>query len=193
MAIVSVKKPEIITFTYKQEKTDEDYGTCFWARFNLDTENYTLSIESDCGSYSYSWIPTTNSESFLHLCCRINQQYLLEKLSNKKVVNQEDTWKAICDVINNNDIDTENLDLSYAKSVCFSYANPKELYDELAYVLSHLGLKELFDSETLLNCITNDYPCGAKKIVEIFFEHIVPKIREYEATTANNGDITRRI
>lgn len=64
---VTIEKPEIITLLYHQEKADEDYGSCLWARFYLDTKNYTMSIESDCGKYSYGWYPTPDSESFLHL------------------------------------------------------------------------------------------------------------------------------
>ena len=44
MATVKVTEPKMITFEYRQEKSDEDYGTCLWARFNLDLINYTMFI-----------------------------------------------------------------------------------------------------------------------------------------------------
>ena len=64
MAKVVVEKPQIISLLYKQEDTDKDYGSCLWARFYLDLKNYTMSIESDCGNYTYGWTPTPESESF---------------------------------------------------------------------------------------------------------------------------------
>ena len=83
---VTIEKPEIITLLFKQEKSDEDYGSCLWARFYIDIKNYTLSIESDCGNYVYGWVPTPNSESFLHLLSRLNEDYLLSKISDATVI-----------------------------------------------------------------------------------------------------------
>ena len=92
---VTVEKPQIITLLYRQEKSDSDYGSCLWARFYLDTQNYTMSIESDCGNYSYGWCPTPKSESFLHLLCRIHSEYLLDKIAQRTVVNGEATWEEV--------------------------------------------------------------------------------------------------
>ena len=105
MPTVDILKPSIITFAYKQLKDDEDYGSCLWARFNLDLVNYSMTIESDCGNYSYEWIPTPETESFLHLCSRFNKSYLLEKLSSRSRVNTDETRKAIFEWIELNNID----------------------------------------------------------------------------------------
>ena len=85
MPIVLIEKPEIITISYRQERGDSDYGSCLWARFNFDTKNYHLSIESDCGSYANGWVPTPKSESFMHLCARFDKEYLLDKIDNRTI------------------------------------------------------------------------------------------------------------
>ena len=90
---ITVEKPEIITLMYRQEKTDADYGSCLWARFQFDLKNYTLHIEGDCGNYTHGWVPTPEHESFLHLCGRFDYEYLLYKMSNKTVIDSEKLGK----------------------------------------------------------------------------------------------------
>jgi len=80
---VTVEKPKIVMLMYRQERSDEDYGSCLWARFNFDLKHYSMSIESDCGNYSYGWTPTPDAESFLQLCARFNWEYFLDKISFK--------------------------------------------------------------------------------------------------------------
>ena len=86
MAIVKIEMPEITTVSFRQEKSDKDYGSCLWARFNFDTKHYHLSIESDCGTYGNGWVPTPDHETFLQLCSRFDEGYLLDKLDNRSVV-----------------------------------------------------------------------------------------------------------
>lgn len=180
MPTVEVLKPSIVTFAYKQLKDDEDYGTCLWARFNLDLVNYSMTIESDCGDYSYSWTPTPETESFLHLCSRFNKDYLLGKLSSQSRIDDNATWKAILENIEDNNIDTENIDLRYLKGLCFAYSEISMLFNELEKEIENLGLSNIFETATLWDCIIMDYPYAAVKIVDVFLEHIVPKIKEYE-------------
>ncbi len=164
MPTVEILKPSIVTFKYRQLKADEDYGTCLWARFNLDLVNYSMTIESDCGDYSYGWTPTPETESFLHLCCRFDEGYLLEKFSNRGVVNSDKTWKAILEHIKEykSDISSEGLDS--LKDVCFQYTlGFTELYISLEHTIKELGLSDLFDFETLEYCIETDYPTNAKQ------------------------------
>lgn len=54
MEIVERKNPSIVRFSYNQERTDPDYGSCLWADYDLDTENYTITINSDCGNFVYN-------------------------------------------------------------------------------------------------------------------------------------------
>lgn len=48
--------PRILTLEYRQEKGDEGYGSCLWARFMFNLDRYELSITSDCGNYGYKWV-----------------------------------------------------------------------------------------------------------------------------------------
>lgn len=80
MATVEMLNPAIIALGFQREKGDSDYGTCMWAIFFIDTENYDLQVMSDCGEYAYGWYPTPEVESFLKLLSRINESYLLDKI-----------------------------------------------------------------------------------------------------------------
>lgn len=99
MAIVKIEKPEIITISYRQERSDKDYGSCLWARFNFDIKHYHLSIESDCGTYGNGWVPTPDHETFLQLCSRFDNGYLLDKLDNRSVVDGRATHKALMEFL----------------------------------------------------------------------------------------------
>ena len=72
-------KPEIVVLEYRQDKDDEDYGSCLWARFYFNLDKYELFVLSDCGNYGYKWCETLGSESFLELMARIGEDYLLWK------------------------------------------------------------------------------------------------------------------
>ena len=63
MAVVTKRVPQLVSFSFHQEKDDADYGSCLWAIFNFDLERYELTITSDCGSYAYGWVPTPRSEA----------------------------------------------------------------------------------------------------------------------------------
>lgn len=180
MPIVKIQKPNIITFTYKQLKDDDDYGSCLWARFNLDLVSYTMTVESDCGNYSYSWSATPKTESFLHLCSRFNKDYLLEKFSNKNRVDVDETVKAIFEWIELNNIDINNPDLNSLKEIEFTSSGYTATFIELEHKIDELGLNDIFDAEEINDCIIMDYPYKALKIVDVFIQHIKPKIKEYE-------------
>ena len=84
--------PRTVFVETRQERQDSDYGSCLWARFCFNLDNYELTVTSDCGSYAYGWTPTPDSESFLALMSRINKDYLLEKIAEKSVVDTEPTY-----------------------------------------------------------------------------------------------------
>lgn len=180
MPTVEILKPSIVTFAYKQLKDDEDYGSCLWARFNFDLVNYSMTIESDCGDYSYGWTPTPETESFLHLCSRFNKDYLLEKLSSQSRVDTDETRKAIFEWIELNNIDIENPDLNSLKELEFASSGYTATFIELEKKIDELELNDIFDAEEIGDCIIMDYPYKVLKIVDVFIRHIKPKIKEYE-------------
>lgn len=181
---VTVEKPKIITLLYKQEKTDEDYGSCLWARFYLDLENYTMSIESDCGNYTHGWVPTPKTESFLQLLARMGADYLLGKISRETVIDRDATAANFKDFIQEcaegELIELSEDELEGIHDACYHHDNVRDLVDNvLDEVISSELRKALeYDSYFLWSHVTMDYPAGAKKIVEVFQNCIRPKIKE---------------
>lgn len=189
MALVRVLQPEVITIEYTQEKSDSDYGSCLWARFNFDTRNYSLTIFSDCGNYTYEWAPTPEVESFLKLMSRVNGDYLLDKISSTSVVDGDETWKNVQEYINNV-LDGEEPDFSLleVENVCY-YCSTSEVYNALLDSLRYTNANNDYaDDYALLQCIEQTYPHAAKKIVEIFMNHIQPKIKLYLESEGENNE-----
>lgn len=180
MPYIVIENPEIVAISYRQTKNDQDYGSCLWARFNFDTKNYHLSIDSDCGSYSYGWTPTPDHETFLHLCSRFESGYLLDKISNRSVVDGVATHKALVyfladydeyayEVLSERQREAiENACRSNAQD----YAVMKAILDEL----DNTGFEGSCSEYDIACCIEMTYPRGAKKIAEIFRDHIQPQL-----------------
>lgn len=178
MAKITETKPNIRQWQFKQEKSDSDYGTCLWATFTLDCGNYTLMIDSDCGDYTYSWTPTPNIESFVHLMSRINGDYLLNKISSQSLFNYiqsvAETCSNLieyCELEKGEDADFDKLiedinDLDdYKTSPALFYRECERLIDDYDYY----GI----DTFGIISTV-HDYPAVAKRIVKIFTEHLQP-------------------
>lgn len=182
---ITIEKPTITTLLYRQEKTDEDYGSCMWARFQFDLKNYTLHIESDCGNYVHGWYPTPDTETFMKLCARFDYDYLIYKLSNRTVIDSESTWKAVKELVketiehslfdNLDEYDWEQLESS-----CYHCHDQRDVIDGIFDVLQYTGLSGKIETEDLWGAIEMDYPANAKKIVSVFINHIQPFIKSME-------------
>ena len=188
MPYVVVENPEIITISYRQTKGDPDYGSCLWARFNFDTKHYHLSIESDCGSYGNGWYPTPDHETFLQLCARFEEGYLLDKIANRSVVDGEATYKALMEYLE--DYDTfayEALSEEQREELENACRTNRTADDVIRNVLDDLdettfpSCISMYDIDC---CIEMTYPRGAKKIAQIFRDHIQPELRK---TSLNGG------
>lgn len=182
---ITVEKPEIITLLYRQEKTDEDYGSCMWARFYFDLKNYTLQVESDCGNYAYGWVPTPEHETFLHLCSRLGSDYLLSKISCMSVIDAETTWKAVKELVGNiiDDFLLEDLDgyeWEQLESACFHRNDERDVVDAIIEILDHTELRNKYETEDLWYAVEKDYPANAKKIASVFVNCIKPFIKSME-------------
>lgn len=185
---VTVEKPQIITLLYRQEKSDADYGSCLWARFYLDTQNYTMSIESDCGNYSYGWCPTPDSESFLRLLCRMNSDYLLYKLAERTVSNGDATWKDLKELLEEvaecEDIELDDVLLDELQGACYHQRSEGDVYDSVLDILKYTEFADKVEDYSIVQCIEMDYHPNAKKIVSVFLSCIVPVLREMEKEEA---------
>ena len=84
--------PNMITYDVRQEKSDKDYGSCLWAKFVFDCDSGRLNINSDSGDYAYRW-GHDDREEFMHLMSRIDKDYLLNKISDRSVFNEEKSKK----------------------------------------------------------------------------------------------------
>lgn len=180
---VTVEKPQIIALLYRQERSDPDYGSCLWARFYLDTQNYTMSIESDCGNYSHGWCPTPNSETFLHLLCRMDSSYLLGKLAERTVVDGDATLEALKDIIECEGEELDDYVWQELEAACYHKRSADEVYASVVEALKYTPVEDAIEAESIWSCVDMDYHANAKKIVSVFLTAIVPVLKEMEATS----------
>lgn len=186
MATVDIKSTRIITLEFRQEKGDDDYGSCMWARFLFDLDNYDLHINSDCGNYAYGWCPTPDKESFLKLMSRINESYLLEKISSRSVVDSDSTWENIKEYINDVlDGEAPDFELDDVKNCCH-HRTVDEVYNALCDELKYTNAdNENAEDYAIFECIDTTFPNGAMKIVSVFKNSIQPKIKELLKSEVN--------
>lgn len=183
MAKIKRVEPEMMVLEFRQEQEDEDYGTCLWARFVFNLEKYDLYISSNYGNFVCSWTPTPQSESFIKLMSRVNEDYLLEKLSKLSVVDPEKTFSNIKEFMERCreccGIGKSNIDYGKIEDACYS-GSKDEVYNvvigELEYALS--CAPDCNCQYTIHNEIVMHYPVQAKKIAEIFIKYIKPYLSE---------------
>lgn len=184
MAKVTQVSPNIIVLEFQQEKNDPDYGSCLWARFYLDTENYTMTVESDCGNYGYGWVPTSNSESFLHLLARVRSDYLLDKISSNTVIDEQATLHNVAEAIwENRDRSNDHMDrpdLDDIRHAVEDSNTPTEVIDALTSAFQFSFMENTIDGYDMYSLVEMTHPASAKKVAEIFERYIAPKCRELD-------------
>lgn len=182
MPIVAIENPEIMTVSFRQTRNDKDYGSCLWARFNFDTKNYHLSIESDCGSYSYGWTPTPDHETFLHLCSRFDSGYLLEKISNRSVVDGDSTYKCLDGWLKDYDEygygRLSNHDMQHIEEACHASRYDHAVLKAIEEALEDTDFDGSVSDYDIACCIELTYPAGARRIVQIYKDYIQPELRK---------------
>lgn len=190
MATTSLRFPAIYSVEYRQEKHDKDYGTCLWADFHIDCTAYTLFISSDCGQFSYGWHRTPNRESFLHLLCRMEREYLLNKIAEKTIVDHKITANRLSEYIASLEaeysIDVPEEDRRLLLAAC-NGPSFGACFWELQDALQQSALYGKYDIETVESCIKLTEPTGAKKIAEIFERNVQPVLKELCAKTNSQG------
>lgn len=166
--------PNILKISYRQEKGDENYGSCLWATFLFDLNDYTLHIESDCGNYAYGWC-VTPSESFIHLMCRIDGSYLLNKISYRTEFKLEKSIANTCDNIKCYRDDNEEYSelIEEIKEIEDNYGE-ESFYRECDNIMGRYDFSDTFE---IIECV-KEYPTQAVRIIEIFRDYIQPYIRK---------------
>lgn len=181
MPEVNIYHPCITRISYQQEKGDSNYGTCLWADFEFDTINYRLQIMSDCGNYSYQWVPTPGKESFFGLCRRIKPDYLLSKISCETAIDRNATLKSAIDLIYQNIgyfADFEDDWETLLECELAAISNDAEIANHIVSFADECGIE--VDPGEALCCVQKTYPSTAKRIVKIFETYIKPKIPKGE-------------
>lgn len=185
---VNVECPAITRISYHQEKADPEYGSCLWAYFDFDTENWMLSIQSDCGSYAYSW-PAGKGETFLELCARMHSDYLLNKLCKKTQVDTDLTIEAARECLQEMGLDQEKVESAMEElEMLFDDVNCEESIPLARYLLEEWNGDNELEIDEAWNLAATDYEPCQLRIIKIFEEHIQPKIREM-VKREDDGDL----
>lgn len=161
-----VTTPKITTYAlrFNPEQEPDIYFRCMWARMTLDHDNFTLSIISDCGNYTYSWQPS-EQESFLDLMCRVNSDYLLGKISNRNKFNLEESKRETIENIKNYEDQDVEEKIKAIEGI--------EDCEEEGFYLQAISIIESEEVE-----IVKDFHGGAKIICLIFEQYLRPLLRE---------------
>jgi len=161
----------LLKFNSKEDK--EMCRRCTWARITLDHDTFTMTANTDCGNYSYSWSPD-DTESFVKLMSRIDKCYLLGKISAETKFNLEKskelTIKNLCQI--------EEYRIPSHTSLAEMEKNIRnfEFDDEtLFYLEVELETCNLLDYESI--DLVKEYPGGAITFVDIFCDYLQPILK----------------
>lgn len=192
---IEALKPNIIRIAIHQEKDDPHYGSCLWGYYDFDIDRYMLNIQSDCGEAAYRWCETPDSESFLHLMARIDDDYLMNKLFKAEEVDVSATVAEVREHLGVGDdwqddslTDEEREEREEAleelegllEDVSGSYGAVQKALEDWNY-------DHDFDIDCIYEDVATDYTAWQKRIVEIFRDYVQPKIREIIKEGVENG------
>lgn len=192
---IEALKPNIVRIAIHQEKDDPHYGSCLWGYYDFDIDRYMLNIQSDCGEAAYRWCETPDSESFLHLMARIDDDYLMNKLFKAEEVDVSATVAEVREHLGVGDdwqdeslTDEEREEREEAleelegllEDVSGSYGAVQKALEDWNY-------DHDFDIDCIYEDVATDYTAWQKRIVEIFRDYVQPKIREIIKEGVENG------
>lgn len=192
---IEALKPNIVRIAIHQEKGDPHYGSCLWGYYDFDIDRYMLNIQSDCGEAAYRWCETPDSESFLRLMARIDDDYLMNKLFKAEEVDVSATVAEVREHLGVGDdwqddslTDEEREEREEAleelegllEDVSGSYGAVQKALEDWNY-------DHDFDIDCIYEDVATDYTAWQKLIVEIFRDYVQPKIREIIKEGAEHG------
>lgn len=192
---IEALKPNIVRIAIHQEQGDPHYGSCLWGYYDFDIDRYMLNIQSDCGEAAYRWCETPDSESFLHLMARIDDDYLMNKLFKAEEVDVSATVAEVREHLGVGDdwqddslTDEEREEREEAleelegllEDVSGSYGAVQKALEDWNY-------DHDFDIDCIYEDVATDYTAWQKRIVEIFRDYVQPKIREIIKEGVENG------
>ena len=176
---IEVQDTRIVRVAYHQEPGDDHYGSCLWAYYDFDLDKYMLNIQSDAGNASYRWVATPDSESFLHLMARIDDDYLMYKLFEESVVDVEATKEVIREYLGLEGMAESEID--DAMEALDNTLDENDIGNNIgmAYrVIEDWNYENDLDIDGAYELVKTDFTAGEKRIVQIFRDHIQPVIAE---------------
>ena len=176
---VEAEQPNIVRISFHQDPGDPNYGSCIWAYFDFDLDKYMLNVQSDCGNAAYRWVATPDSESFLHLMARINDDYLLYKLFDPKQVDVDATisevqqWLEAYELLDDDHEEREEALVELEDILCGadSASEAAQFIDNWCDVYGFL-------MDCSYDFVMTDFSASQKRIVQIFADYVQPKIQE---------------
>lgn len=192
---IDALKPNILRIAVHQEDKDPNYGSCLWAYFDFDLDRYMLNIQSDCGNAAYRWCATPDSESFLQLMARIDDDYLMYKLFEPEHVVVYATIQGIRDILGIGGDDSHKDEDMLEDEREWLEEAIDDLQEKLAYssescevakyVVEEWNNYHDLDIDCVYDCVVVDFSAWQKRIVEFFRDYVQPKIREIINLDAN--------
>lgn len=171
---VSIKEPKTTEYCFRLEKEDDLYYNCTWARFLLNHDTYVLSIESDCGSFSYGW-SVTKAELFNELMVRIDKWYLLDKIASESVLNLEESKRKTIENIKES-FEFELLPNRQQEYIIEEINDIEANTEEGFYRAVDKTLDYDISSENIETEM--NYPLRARVICDFFEKYLQPELRK---------------
>lgn len=186
---LDVLTPNIVRIAYHQERGDPHYGSCLWAYYDFDLDRYMLNIQSDCGNAAYRWVETPGSESFLHLMARCDDGYMMMKLFGPpELVDKDATVDEVREQLGIGNKEDYMLELDEderqkREDAIQELSDTMDEYggvsqDAADAILTEWANDNDMDIDCIWECVATDYSALQYRIVQIFKDHIQPKIRE---------------
>lgn len=172
---IEIEKPNTVMFKVYPDRTDDWYTKCLWARFTFDLANWSLTAQSDCGDYSYSWCVEKSGRTFLQLMAIIEKDYLLGKISSRSRFDVESTKENVSEWVR----EDEDLSLEERDRILTEIKEIEEYSDGQQFMRELEDIEGMENFSDLWECLEYDYPASAKTFVAIFKEIVQPEIKKY--------------
>ena len=190
---VETQNPNIVRIAYHQEPGDHLYGSCLWAYFDFDLDRYMLNIQSDAGNAAYRWCETPESESFLQLMARIDDDYLIYKLFRDEEVDIDATKEVVREYLESGDMDEGELADAMESLDNMLDENDVSHSIGMAYrVLEDWNDENELEIDMAFELVKTDFSAWQKRIVQIFMDHIQPEIAKLAAKEATDARDTTK-
>lgn len=184
---VKIEKPNTVMFDVRFEEGDEYRNRCTYHTITFDLDRWVMNARTDNGNYSYGWQVEKGDRTFLELMKGINDEYLLNKVSDCNVFNIKESKEKLCKVISewfSEELDCGEIEDIINEIKAIDDSCDLNLFIEKTRSLDiscdeHMRLKD----DTIFYSLVYEYPKGAVVFAEIFTNVIQPLIKEYIENT----------